>query len=125
MKVERIKVREADERGVAHWYQKSYAEPEGLTLIETHIIQGTSDFHDASERRISYDNGRTWGEWEETYKEIFQAYGDSERLIIKNKPFWNPVHRHYIRIEGDRLVPEEHTKAMEKSMARCHQACCI
>ncbi|MBE6541045.1 MAG: exo-alpha-sialidase [Ruminococcaceae bacterium] len=114
MKIEKIKVKDADERGIAHLYHKKYAEPEGLTLIETHKVQGTSDFYDASERRISYDNGRTWGEWEETYKEDFQAYGDHERLTERMCEAWNPVHRHHVRIEMDRVFCDGHLKAYEK-----------
>ena len=52
-------------------------------LVESLYIQKETDYNSAGYRRVSHDNGRTWGEWET----IFEDKGGEHRDVIDGNEF--------------------------------------
>ena len=117
LKVEAIKYSDARTDGVAENYGQSYRDSEGLVRVESCSYQSSGDFSDGSKRRISEDNGRTWGEWSPVVEtgsagSSVQMYGDHEamrRTNIKGK--WNPVHKHFVGTALERVWKNGHKEA--------------
>jgi len=114
--VNAIKYREAREDAVAENYGQSYRDREGLVRIETCSFQSTSDFSDGKKQRISEDNGKTWGEWEDVYEQSgYEVYGPHERNYPKNiRGVWNPVHKHFVGVGMSRFFENGHIEAYKK-----------
>ena len=81
-----------------------YTGHDSLELAEERNISAYSDVPGRSWRRVSPDNGRTWGEWEDLTGTLYTHFGDDEMFSWRyQKPVWNPVHRHYVGIDVNRL----------------------
>lgn len=61
-------------------FSRWYAGVSGTHMFEQHDIQSESDFVNGSERRESFDNGRTWSEYRNVYKEHLTAAGDNDEI---------------------------------------------
>jgi len=120
--VEAIKYREAREDAVSENYGQYYRDREGLVRIERCSFQSTSDFADDSRQRVSEDNGRTFGEWENTRKTGgYEVYGPHERSYPKNiQGVWNPVHKHFVGVGMSRFFENGHEAAFKKFWSGDH-----
>ncbi len=117
--IKATKYSEAREDGVAEKYTHGYRDREGLTRIESCTYQSTSDFSDGKKQRISHDNGKTWGEWEDVYEQSgFETHGSNERIFpARIQGVWNPVHKHYVGVATSRIFNGNHIDAYQKMWA--------
>ncbi len=114
IKVDQIKWADARTDGVSESYSRSYLEKDGLDLVERLSTTNMGDFHTGSQKRISHDNGRTFGEWEDVYKEGYDVLGDHDRTKANSRGTWNPVHKHYVGIAMERIFRKGHETALSK-----------
>lgn len=119
MKVNRILYRPMRDDGVAENISRRYAEREGLTLIENLSFQSTSDFIESSKRRISYDNGKTWGDWEEVKKknDPDSRQGEHQRNYLGGPVVYNPVWKHTVSFRAMQIWIGGREKCMKKYSA--------
>lgn len=105
MNVTATKYKDAREDNVAEHYTRQYTEHDGLTLLETMFTQSRSDFKDEIRKRISYDNGRTWSEWEVVSRHTDAALNQGQHKLANHiQPrHWNPVHKHYIQFNAQEI----------------------
>lgn len=96
-------------------FRRTYTEPTGLACKQTRTVQYESDFANGEEYRISYDNGRTWGEWQESARtNYFVRYGEDEVSRENGSyeiEFWNPVHNHFVGCMMTRYYMNGHEEA--------------
>ena len=94
----------ADEkRGIVN-VTKEYLSREGLAVKQTESILRENDYINEKRSRVSLDNGRTWGEWQDaTGGEISTFYGDDEMVVANTPRLWNPVHKHYVYTHWNRF----------------------
>ena len=65
------------EEAIRRWYPDA----QGLRLIERRSVAHESDFSNGIWQRESPDNGRTWGDWEDVYRESFQKVGEKDEIL--------------------------------------------
>ena len=75
----RSEMRGRDE-GKEELYSRWYADAESLHMYEQHDTEYESDFVNGSERRESFDNGKTWSEYRDVYKDQLTAVGDKDEI---------------------------------------------
>ena len=61
-------------------YSRWYADAESLRMFEQRDIQSESDFCSGAERRESYDNGKTWSDYRDVYREQLSSAGDKDEI---------------------------------------------
>ncbi len=111
--VESIKRSDARTDNIAESFSMRYADDTGLTRIESYGTSSMSDFGDSAMERISRDNGKTWGEWKDVYEEGYEDMGEHDRALATNyKEYYNPVHKHYVSIDMERIFKEGHKVAL-------------
>ncbi len=112
--VEAIKYRDARTDKISESYSQRYADDTGLTRIERLGLESMSDFTDNTFERISHDNGKTWSEWKNVYKESgYEDMGEHDRNFPKNpKEYYNPVHKHYVGFGMERIFQGGHKYAL-------------
>ncbi len=102
----------------ADWRSHRYTDVTGLRREETRSYQSQDDTTDYYERRISEDNGKTWGEWFREKKAAKELIGDcelEEGCYSRTRGVYNPVHNHYVTITYQRAYPGGY----EKSIHHC------
>ena len=105
---------EANEKGVITSY-RVYTNPQGLECKQFKNIQYESDYSNGEFYRLSSDNGKTWGDWQEAEREDYSAmYGEDEMILMDTKEVWNPVHGHFVSTHFKRYCIEGHEKAYAK-----------
>lgn len=84
-----------------------YLDADGLRRRETRGFESQSDTTDYTEYRISADNGRTWGEWIREAPVTKERCGEDEisehEAYPAVKHVWNPVQRHFVTLELQRI----------------------
>jgi len=108
------KLRDARDDKICEFISRSYRGQEGVTMVEHLSRSSIADFSDDSFERISEDNGKTWGEWKNVYKESgYEQHGIHDRNFPKNPgEKWNPVHKHWVGSGMERIFREGHEKAL-------------
>lgn len=87
---------------ISQWYEGQT----GLTRIEKCSLQNDSDYQYKTKTRKSTDNGKTWGEWEESTVDFLDVHGNNEFLKWDSPGyFYNRVHKHTLHIYGERHFP--------------------
>ncbi len=87
----------------------------GLKRVESRSVTSESDYANEIYVRYSEDNGKTWTEWEDVYREAYRARGDMELLWSKPESgVYNPVHDHYVALNMQRLFLENHHESYRK-----------
>ena len=122
----------ADEkRGIVN-VTKEYLSREGLSVRETESILRENDYINEKRSRVSLDNGRTWGEWQNaTGGEISTFYGDDEMVVANTPRLWNPVHEHYVYTHWNRIFLGGHEASYKeywtegKRTSFSHQYICV
>ena len=105
------KLEDAPEKGQI-WIKKEYLHHDGLALRQSRMLQFEPDTVGGSKFRISEDNGRTYGEWQNiTREENYVMYGEDEVETIDMGKVWNPVHRHYVSTRFERYFINGHKEA--------------
>ena len=112
MEIIPIKVLPADaERGCVN-ITREYLSPEGLECKEIYNIERESDYTNEKKYRISPDNGKTWGEWQNLNTDsLSKMYGDDELIFANTDWLWNPVHKHYVSTYWTRYFLGGHKEA--------------
>jgi hypothetical protein len=84
----------------------------GLELADIRSVTSESDFSNELYRRVSPDNGKTWGEWEDIYRSEYVQKGDDE--IMTGQPvhgYYNPVHDHFVTLTMQRIFDGGHVQS--------------
>ncbi len=115
IKVVAKKVTEAKDGGITK-IVREYLAHDGLALKQYVLTQQESDYAAFGKYRISYDNGKTYGDWQEISLDDSRTfYGDDEVLdgadIQLASKVWNPVHKHYVSTYFTRYFIDGHEKA--------------
>ena len=105
----------ADEkRGIVN-VKKKYLSHNGLEVMETENTERESDYTNGKRSRISYDNGRTFGEWNTVEEGEISAYYGEDELIKEDTPrLWNSVHKHYVYTHWTRYFVGGHEAAYKR-----------
>ena len=86
------------------WRSFAYDSYDGLKLIETREVPAFFDIPGEEFRRISPDNGKTWGEWENFSKQVYTYFGKDEMFSFSYMDkIWNETNKHYVKCETHRL----------------------
>ena len=95
---------------------KSYLSHSGLSLCQTKLIQKECDYSEPPLIRISHDNGKTYGEWEQVKKENYITLYDKDEYWKVSYPYkvWNPVYNHYVQCYMIRYAINGHVEAYQK-----------
>ena len=105
----------ADEKTGIVNISKRYLYNEGLELVEEQNIARESDYTNEKRRRVSHDNGRTFGEWEPVEATDLSKYYGSDEIIYADTPRrFNPVHSHYVYTHWSRYFVGGHKDAYKK-----------
>lgn len=88
-----------------------YAAAAGPRRIERRGLERDSDFCNADFERVSEDNGRTWGEWRDVYRESYERKGDDEIMTWRGPETYNPRHGHFVSLQTRRIFIDGHLKA--------------
>ncbi|MGQ9691693.1 MAG: hypothetical protein ACUVQY_10665, partial [Thermoproteota archaeon] len=76
----------------------------GLKRVEVRSITSESDYENEMYTRYSENNGKTWTEWKDVYRDAYRARGNMELLWSKPESgVYNPVHDHYVTLNMQRL----------------------
>lgn len=103
----------ADEKGVMNCH-RIYTKPTGLECKQIKSLQYESDYSNGEFYRISPDNGKSWGEWQEAERGDYSImYGEDEMMTMNTAEVWNPVHGHYVSTYFTRYCLEGHKKAYD------------
>ncbi len=87
----------------------------GLKRVEVRSVTSESDYENEIYVRYSEDNGKTWTNWTDTYREVYRARGGMELLWSKPEGgVYNPVHDHYVALNMQRLFLEDHRESYRK-----------
>lgn len=87
----------------------------GLKRMEIRSVTSESDYENEMYVRYSEDNGRTWTDWVDVYREAYRVRGGMELLWSKPESgVYNPVHDHYVALNMQRLFLEDHRESYRK-----------
>ncbi len=87
----------------------------GLKRVESRSVTSESDYANEIYVRYSEDNGKTWTEWVDVYREAYRARGGMELLWSKPESgVYNPVHDHYVALNMQRLFFKNHHESYRK-----------
>ena len=107
-------VTSAPHKGGISYFYKNYLSKDGLSLEQIKETQGEIDFQEPPLKRISHDNGKTYGEWVQcTHQDSITFYGEDEYWKLPGKKIWNPVHNHYVSNGMMRYSIQGHVKAYD------------
>lgn len=100
IKVKATKTAEAHEGGITKVIRQ-YLNHDGLACKQSVLTQSEPDYPTFGKFRISQDNGKTYGEWQDIpYESRRVFYGNDEVIEFLDEQrcykVWNPVHKHYV-----------------------------
>ena len=115
IKVKAIKTYDAHEGGITK-VVRQYLHHDGLACKQSVLTEDESDFPCFGKFRLSEDNGKTYGEWQEIPKEstsIFFGNDEIVEIVDEQRGFkaWNPVHKHYVSTYFHRYLIDGHDAA--------------
>lgn len=106
--------------GMLDFIDQRYADNSAVHRIERHTIANEGDFYCGSRERESFDNGRSWGDWHDAYKENFARMKGGERLWEYGaRNVYHPVNRHYLTLKMERLFVDNHQSAYDRFWKEC------
>ena len=115
IKVKATKTFDAHEGGITKSV-RTYLRHDGLACKQSILTQDECDYPPFGKFRISEDNGKPYGEWQEIHKEATRIFYENDEVIEcldeqRCQKVWNPVHKHYIRTYFHRIFLDGHEKA--------------
>ena len=113
--VRKIITSPANDSGYVDFFYQYYPDGDFQHRIERHEVQGESDFFNKAFKRESFDNGKTWGKWQDVYKDAFQLIPGGEQI---NHPVhmrtYNPKYDHVVSTRMERIFLKDHHDAYDK-----------
>ena len=104
----------AKKGGPSEMRYQYYADASDTHRIERKVVTAESDFHNNAFARESFDNGKTWTEWQDVYKDDFTTVPGGERLQsrVPQRTF-DPIARRQVSLRLDRLFVNNHHEAYD------------
>ena len=97
-------------------YQR-YLSASDLRRVEHRSLHREADWTDADFERISDDNGRTWGPWQDVHGKVYEARGEDEIVITDGANFnqaYNARYGHFVSVSMRTIFFDGHKKAYER-----------
>ena len=88
-----------------------------LRRLEHRSLQREADWSNADFERVSDDNGRTWGPWQDVRTKVYEAKGEDEILIsdgANTNQAYNPRYGHFVSVSMRTVYLDGHEKAMAR-----------
>lgn len=108
----------ANDSGYCTLLSQYYPDSGNQHRIQRKEKSGESDFFSGTEERESFDNGKSWGEWRNVYKDTFAKVPGGEKI---NCPVLtrvvHPKYDHLVSLHMERLFVEDHKKAYAREGA--------
>jgi len=91
---------------------QQYTEPYGFKRVEKRSIQKESDFINELYERYSEDNGKTWSDWRDVYKNALEVKKNGDEIIwCEGNEYFNPVYNHFVSLSMQRIFSGNHKEA--------------
>ncbi len=97
---------------------QNYTNGAGLRRVEHRFLAREGDWANEIYERFSDDNGRTWGPWQDVFKDSYEQQGDDEIMFHIGGEAYNPRHGHFVSVAMRRVFFGGHTKAYESLWGR-------
>ena len=115
IQIDRELLAPARDDGFLEFRQQYYADASATRRMERRELTNESDFHTGRWERESPDNGQSWGEWRDVYREDFAKIPGGERFIeYGERNFHHPEYKHCITLWMERLFVGDHHQAYRR-----------
>ena len=91
-----------------------YVDAVKLRRLEHRSLQREADWTNEDFERVSDDNGRTWGPWQNVYSRVHETKGDDEIVTRYGEETYNPRYGHFVSMGLRRIFLDGHVKAYER-----------
>ncbi|MBR5507254.1 MAG: exo-alpha-sialidase [Clostridia bacterium] len=116
MKIKAELYKDARDDGIIEYYAREYNEPKCDILYEYRHFQSQSDTFNTSQRRMSYDDGITFTDWETMSDKSDDSRVQGEHVLenILTGKVYNHVHKHTVHIDNQFIYVGGYEYAMDK-----------
>ena len=112
IKVRAIKLLSADAERGAVTSNRVYTSHDGLECKEIYRVQRESDYVNEYKFRVSPDNGKSYGEWQNAERKNYsEMFGEDELITDETKRAYNSVYGHYVYSYWSRFFIGGHKEA--------------